>query len=169
MTYEEQLYAAIGELTVRHVYLDEEIAYFYNKLGEALSVSVTSIEHRFFNDKLKLLGRLAEQDPDREYADRLVGWIEEADKANKLRNEAVHGSFSVLEKDPVVGPTQYLQTWKRANLRKVADISDMRKLSAALSILVAKLSLLLNRNIVAEEWRQINEQLPLAWLRESQT
>jgi hypothetical protein len=167
MTYEEQLYGAIGELTVRHVYLDEEIAYFYNKLGEVLGVSVASIEHRFFNDKLKLLKKLVEQDPNREFANRLLAWIQEADKANKLRNEVVHATFSILEKDPIVGPTQYLQAWKRANVRKAADLAEMKRLSLALSMLVAKLSLLLNRNIGSEEWRQLSEQVPLDWLRES--
>jgi hypothetical protein len=167
MTYEEQMYIAIGELTVRHVYLDEEIAYFYDKLGEVLGVSVAPIENRFFNDKLNLLKKLAEQDPNREFADRVLVWIHEADKANKLRNAVVHGTFSILERDPIVGPTQYLQEWKRANIRKVADIPEMKKLSVALSMLVAKLSLLLNRNTDSEEWRQLNEQLPLDWLRES--
>ena len=118
------MYAAIGELSVRHGYLDEEIAYFYAKLGEAIGAGVPPIEHRFFNDKLKLLAKLSEQDSNKECAERLEQWIEEADRANKLRNEAVHSTFSILEKDEILGPTQYLQTWKRANLRKVADVEE---------------------------------------------
>jgi len=165
MTYEQQLYAAIGELSVRHGYLDEEIAYFYAKLGEAIGAGVPPIEHRFFNDKLKLLAKLSEQDSNKECAERLEQWIEEADRANKLRNEAVHSTFSILEKDEILGPTQYLQTWKRANLRKVADVEEMHKLSIAFSMLAAKLSLLLNRNMGNEEWERLNKQLPLDWLR----
>ena len=77
----------------------------------------------------------------------------------------MHSTFSILEKDEILGPTQYLQTWKRANLRKVADVEEMHKLSIAFSMLAAKLSLLLNRNMGNEEWERLNKQLPLDWLR----
>jgi hypothetical protein len=41
----------------------------------------------------------------------------------------------------------------------------MHKLSVAFSMLAAKLSLLLNRNMETDEWERLNKQLPLDWLR----
>ena len=141
MTYEQQLYAAIGELSVRHGYLDEEIAYFYAKLGEAIGAGVPPIEHRFFNDKLKLLAKLSEQDSNKECAERLEKWIEEADRANKLRNEAVHSTFSILEKtraDPVFADLEASKREESCRRRRDAQAFDRFQHARRQAFLIAQ-------------------------------